>query len=141
MKIKSLVLLVALAVITLVSASGAAGENGIQADLETQVGGTWGVCTNDTWTFIAPTVLPAGLTNGTYVLFISEPDSPAMEQATRWMQTSQAPFFILGMNPACVALTYVPRTHPVSQAILKALRLEEPKEKSATETRMRRDSE
>jgi len=99
-----------------------------RTNLETQVGGTWQVQTHQRWTFLAPETLPKGLDKGTYVIFLSDTNRTALEQATSYAEMCQAPFFTLGTNSHLAVITYVPRSHPVSQAVVKTLRLEEPKD-------------
>ncbi|HAL92427.1 MAG TPA: hypothetical protein DCM68_05315 [Verrucomicrobia bacterium] len=111
----------------------AADFNGIQTALEAAVGGHWKIQRHDQWNFLSPDVLPPGLQQGTFSVFVSTTNQSSLSQAETWMETCQAPFFILGTNRDCVAVTYVPRKHPVSQALIKALQLAEPAEGSPAE--------
>lgn len=97
----------------------------IRTNLAAQVGGTWQIQTNSPVTFVSALKLPGGLA-GTYCVFYSETNYPAIEQATNWMGSCQAPFFVLGTNVDCVAVTYLPRSNAVSRAVIEALHLYEP---------------
>ena len=96
----------------------------IRTNLQARVGGTWQIETNGQFAYVRALTLPAGL-KGNYCVFSAETNRPALEQATNWMANSQAPFFILGTNADCVAVTYIPRSNAVSRAVVEALRLSE----------------
>lgn len=104
--------------------------HGLQTHLEAVVGGQWKIQTHDQWNFLTPEVLPPGLQQGTFSIFMATPGQSALRQAETWMEICQAPFFILGTNPTCVVATYVPREHPVSQALIQAMHLAAPEEQS-----------
>lgn len=99
-----------------------------RTNLENQVGGTWKVQTHQRWTFLASETMPKGLDIGTYVIFHSDTNRTASEQATSYAEMCQAPFFTLGTNPCLAVITHVPRSHPVSRTLVKMLQLEEPKD-------------
>jgi len=113
----------------------------IRTLLNAEVGGAWNINTNQMGIYVAPTDLPEGLDRGTYGVFVSDSDRTALEQATTWMEICQAPFFILGTNTDCVVVTYVPRQHPVSRAIIKALKLNESVNLSPAEAMILRNTE
>lgn len=96
-----------------------------RATLEGQSGGTWAIQTNEFSRFVALVQRPADLKTGTYAVFVSDTNHAALVQAENWRAMCAAPFYILGTNESCVVLTYVPRAHRLSQAILRALSLVE----------------
>lgn len=106
--------------------AGAADFGAVQASLETAVGGQWKTQTIEEWTCLVPSTLPPGLDKGTYAVFLADDARSAVDQARGWMGICQAPFFFLGTNAGCAVVTYVPRDHPVSQAIVRALDLAVP---------------
>jgi hypothetical protein len=113
---------------------GLAGDfSSIQTVLDTEVGGKWMVETNSICPFLTTKVLPPDLKQGTYGIFLAIMGRTPLELARNWMTVCQAPFFILGTNTECVVVTYVPRKHPVSIAIIKALGLNEPTDISPAE--------
>ena len=123
-------------------ASGLSDSHAIDLDvlktnLEARVGGTWQIQTNQEVRFVSPLKLPGGLV-GTYCIFSAVTNRTALEQATNWMATCQAPFFILGTNAECVAVTYIPRSNTVSRAVVEALQLCEPSRVSPTEAMLLR---
>ncbi len=128
-----MVCLVAIAALT----SGANADTNtlqsISTTLQARVGGAWSIATNSITVYLAPKELPPELKQGTYGVFVAVNDRSPLDLAKMWMEVCQAPFFILGTNAQCAVVTYVPRKHPVSQGIIKALGLIEPKETSQTE--------
>jgi hypothetical protein len=104
-----------------------------RATLEGQAGGTWSVQTNEFSRFVALVQPPADLKIGTYAVFVSDIHHTALVQAEKWRAMCEAPFFILGTNESCVVLTYVPRQHRVSRAVVRALTLAEPAKVSPAE--------
>ncbi len=106
----------------------------IQKKLEAAVRGRWQIETNSTWTYLAPKELPPTLEQGTYCIFVADGTTSSTDLARGWMEICQAPFFILGTNTDCTVVTYAPRNHPVSQAIIKALGLKEMADKTSLGT-------
>ncbi|MBN1269052.1 MAG: hypothetical protein JXB04_05650 [Kiritimatiellae bacterium] len=133
MKRPTSILLVAIAMLATARSPRAADLSDIRTNLEAAVGGRWEIKAHDVWTFLSPEELPPGLEQGTFTVFVTEENRPALTQARTWMENCQAPFFILGTNNDCVVVTYVPRKHAVSQAIVKAMRLAQPSEISPAE--------
>ena len=80
-----------------------------------------------------PDQLPKGLTNGAYIGFISDTNSTASHRAQLWIEMCQAVLYVLGTNCTMRRRLTVERAHPVSQSIVKALRLEQPTEPSDAE--------
>jgi hypothetical protein len=106
----------------------------IRTNLEAQVGGKWAIDSHqESFPFLYPQTLPANLPKGTYAVFASDTNRSALVRAETWMETCQAPFFILGTNKECVVITYVPRKHQVSQSIIKTLALTQPQKLSPAE--------
>ncbi len=104
----------------------------MQTTLELQVGGKWTIETNQ-MAYIRAELLPEGLTNGAYVGFISDTNSTASQKAQLWIEMCQAVFYVIGTNTHCVVVSTVERAHPVSQSVIKALLLEQPRELSEAE--------
>lgn len=111
----------------------AAGLESLRTNLEQQVGGSWQVLTNASKPYLS-TSAP----RGAYCAFLGEANCSAICQATNWMNLSQAPFFVLGTNSECAVITYALRNDKVSRTIVKALRLDEPRDISAAERFMSR---